>query len=409
MGVMGNRRVLLSSPLPVPALDLNFRAGTMPGGLTFTRASTAWAYNSSGVLTSFSTDAPRLDYDPVTLQPKGLLVEEARTNLLLRSAEFDNAAWPKVRSTVTADATTAPDGTVSADKLCEDATGGSTSRETHQDVSITNATVYSYSVHAKAAERSQLYLQTNGAGVGNVTFDLSAVTATPAGTVVGSSIVAAGNGWYRCTMVFTAPATASTRFYAFPASGGGISYVGSVGSGIYLWGAQLEAGSFATSPIPTTTASVTRAADVCSMVLGSWYNAAEGTLAAEFQTFATGNNFAAHISDNSYNNRILVGFDATSFVGQAIVSGSATLAPSARPVRTTGTAKVALAWVLDSSNLAGNGTLATADTSGAVPTGQTRLDLGSDHGGLNRLNGYLRSVRYYNRRLPDGLLQVLTR
>lgn len=399
-------RLLCRAGLPVPALDLNFLTGTMPAGLTFTRASTAWAYNSSGVLTSFATNAPRIDYDPATLQPKGLLIEEARTNLLLRSAEFDNAAWLKVRSTVTADATTAPDGTVSADKLCEDATGGSTSREIHQDVSITNATVYSYSVYAKAAERSQLYLQTNGSGVGNVTFDLSAVTATPAGTVVGSSIVAAGNGWYRCTMVFTAPATASTRFYAFPAGGGSISYVGTAGSGIYLWGAQLEAGSFATSPIPTTTASVTRAADVCSMALGSWYNAAEGVLAADATPLNNGT--LLWVGDGSYNNRMHAGRGSGgTFEGFSVVSGSVVVSLGGGSWATGTTSRQALAYRLNDYALAAGGALIGTDTSAGVPA-VTTLHVMRDFAGIGILNGYLRSVRYFNRRLPDGLLQVLT-
>ena len=52
---------------------------------------------------------PRFDYDPVTLAPKGLLVEEQRTNLLLRSEEFDNASWTKTRTSITANATTSPE------------------------------------------------------------------------------------------------------------------------------------------------------------------------------------------------------------------------------------------------------------------------------------------------------------
>lgn len=87
MSLIGSRRVLLGTPgLPTPALDLDFLTGTMPSGITFTRASAGWAYNSSGVLTSSATNSPRLDYDPATLLPRGLLIEEARTNLFLNSA-----------------------------------------------------------------------------------------------------------------------------------------------------------------------------------------------------------------------------------------------------------------------------------------------------------------------------------
>jgi len=69
-----------------PALDLNFLGGSLDSRVTFTRASAGWAYNSAGTLTSYAINTPRFDYDPVTLAAKGLLIEEARTNLFLNSA-----------------------------------------------------------------------------------------------------------------------------------------------------------------------------------------------------------------------------------------------------------------------------------------------------------------------------------
>ena len=86
----------------------------------------AYVPNNGAAPTAAAYYGPRLDYDPVTLQPKGFLVEEARTNLLLRSEEFDNANWTKSRATVTANAATAPDGTSNADKLVEDSTASAT-------------------------------------------------------------------------------------------------------------------------------------------------------------------------------------------------------------------------------------------------------------------------------------------
>ena len=65
--------------------------GTLPSGVTFTRASTATYFDSTGTMQTAATNAPRWDYDPVTLGLRGLLIEEARTNVLLRSAALVRA------------------------------------------------------------------------------------------------------------------------------------------------------------------------------------------------------------------------------------------------------------------------------------------------------------------------------
>ena len=77
------RSLLMSSPLPLrPVLDLDMLSGVLDGRVAFTRASTAWAFNSSGVLTSYTTDTPRFDYGLASTTLNGLLIEESRTNSL---------------------------------------------------------------------------------------------------------------------------------------------------------------------------------------------------------------------------------------------------------------------------------------------------------------------------------------
>ena len=87
--------------------------------ITFTRSTTATFVGSNGLIQSAAINAPRFDFDPVTLAPLGFLIEEQRVNLLLYSAEFDNAAWAKTNTTITANATTSPDGTANADGTLE--------------------------------------------------------------------------------------------------------------------------------------------------------------------------------------------------------------------------------------------------------------------------------------------------
>jgi len=86
-----------SSAAGGPSLNLQFAGSTtLDPSITFTRASSGSYYNSGGYLQMAGTNVPRLDYNPSTLQPQGLLIEEARTNLLLRSEEFNTSPWAAV-------------------------------------------------------------------------------------------------------------------------------------------------------------------------------------------------------------------------------------------------------------------------------------------------------------------------
>lgn len=202
---------------------------------------------------------------------KGLLIEEQRTNLFQYSEEFDLAAWTTSRASVTANAVLAPDGTVTADKLVEDTTASNT-HQIAETVSSLTAQPYTFSVFAKAGERDhiQLLLYTGafGANVARADFDLTNETSsTVAGTIDNSSITAVGNGWYRVLITVTATTTGSGIAIIYLADNGNVGYTGDGSSGLYIWGAQLEAGSFATSYIKNsgTLAGVTRDDDVAIM------------------------------------------------------------------------------------------------------------------------------------------------
>ena len=109
----------------LPRMALDFTTATLDSRVKFTRAAnTATVINSSGFVAAINADLPRFDYNPVTLACKGLLIEEARTNLFLYSAEFDNAYWTKTRSSITANATISPEGSLTGDKLVENLDNG---------------------------------------------------------------------------------------------------------------------------------------------------------------------------------------------------------------------------------------------------------------------------------------------
>jgi len=187
--------------------------------------------------------------------------EYAAHNLLTYSEQFDNAAWNKSRSTVTADQVVAPNGTLTADKLIATAVGG-THRIYHSVSKAATALTYTMSVYAKIADpgvystvRLQLANGVEGAST-RCDFDLNAVTvgAPVDNSFTGSNptITAVGSGWYRLT--FTAVTDTDTSVNSFVFTGDGTAGDGT--AGVLIWGAQLNFGSTATAYIPTTTAAV---------------------------------------------------------------------------------------------------------------------------------------------------------
>ena len=191
------------------------------------------------------------------------LAPYSRTNLALQSRTLDNASWGKANVTITADASTAPDGTATADKIAETAISGQ--HYVSQVIAMALAFTYTYSAYVKAAERTKCELEIfTAADWGRGTFDLATgavIAATNGGTGTGASasISAVGGGWYRITLstkIGTAGSFACVVGVLDAA--GTLSYLGTAGSGIYAWGAQVETGSVAGDYIPTTTAAVAR-------------------------------------------------------------------------------------------------------------------------------------------------------
>jgi hypothetical protein len=190
-------------------------------------------------------------------------------NLFERSEEIDNTYWNKTNlsGTITANQTTAPDGTITADLYQEDAT--TIGRYVSKGMSVTSGTIYTVSIWAKQAPGSTRYLglilPSAGFGVNViVSFTLSGAGSrniSVSGTATAAEIQAYPDGWYRCYLASQATATASAGIQirlSNSSTSGSASYAGDGTSGIYLWGAQFERSSAPTDYIPTTTTSLTR-------------------------------------------------------------------------------------------------------------------------------------------------------
>lgn len=258
-------------------LSLDFTTGSLPGAVTFTRASSGTRLNVSGVLVSETTDVARLDYNAAHTS-LGLLYEPSATNLDVRSQEADNAAWSITNVTLTADAVAAPDGTTTADQMVEAALTG----EHILYNNLASQTNASWSVFVKANTRSAVGLRFYNAGSDYcyAIFDLSGVAvsqqATAGATFSGrtATITDFGGGWYRCTL--SASRASGTTYYAIDIcttttptvdANGAQSYAGDVTKNLYVWGMQLEATLTPTAYIATTSAAVTRAADNASFTI----------------------------------------------------------------------------------------------------------------------------------------------
>jgi hypothetical protein len=419
-------------PTVRPTLNLDFaKTKALDPRVTYTRASTATFVGSNGLIQTAASGAARFDHNPATGESLGLLVEEARTNRVTYSEQFDNAGWTKVDTTVTANATVAPDGTSTADKLVE--TAAIDQHRLQQVITVTANTVYTTSLFAKASERSRLRFGlfnstiTSGA---YAEFNLSTGTIsgqTTAGTAtnVVYSIVSLSNGFYRCSVSSTVDnsSTSITPLIGLLDASGSPSYTGDGTSGIYIWGAQLEAGAFPTSYIPTTSATVTRAADVASITgasFSSWFNGnKKGTLffnhdlTPETQYASNTNSMIVAFADSIFSYGNVIGY-----WGSGTARFLATNNYSATPAEAynsgnfpaygvtlsnPGYDKYALAYTPGSglSKAAINGVLLPAiDTPSAyIPTG---LFFGGTH------TQRIARLAFYPVRLPDAQLQAIT-
>jgi hypothetical protein len=406
----------------------------------YTPTTTATITNYVPQLLSAASGIARFDHNPTTFESLGLLIEEQRTNLLTYSEQFDNAAWTKTSTTITANTVIAPDGALSGDLSVADTS--SALHAVRATYTGTTTTTYSYSVYAKQASGSYEFVihfgassgtpAWNSASRGTARFNLLtgvvvSIGAAGNSTATSGSIVPVGNGWYRCTFVFVPDTTgASTSFsigqIAAPVSQSvSVSWSGDGTSGAYIWGAQLEAGAFPTSYIPTVASQVTRSADAASMTgtnFSSWYNQGEGTIYAEGflnNPAITGAQIRRlfEIDDGSNNNRITFGraVDAGGTLRVIYtVSGTNVNGTNGQTVSNVfPSAKVAAAYEAADYAFSPNGAPVTTSTAANVPV-VNRLDIGSnfDNTATTSANGTIRKIAYYPIRCTNAQLQGLT-
>ncbi len=347
--------------------------------LTFTRTGAGTALDVAGNVVNFATGEMRRT-------DRGVLIEEARTNLSLRSAEFGDATWSRTGATISADATAAPDGTTTADKLVEDSSTGTHRVLNNVALTVTAASTYTWSVFAKAAERTSVRVENNS--LLGATFDLSTGAASNISGGITASAVALANGWFRLSIVGTA-ATTSERVIANLVSAGSTSYTGDGTSGVFLWGAQLEAGATPSSYIPTGAAAATRAQDSLPSPasIASGQNFLVNT-EVEFTRAGTAQQRIFELDAGTAANRIVLYRLSTGEIEMVVTVASASTVISGPAKAGARTCKIAVRRVGSVYQLIVDGVVSTSGTVAAMPTLTSMFD-GSGRT-LSPLNDYLR-------------------
>lgn len=245
--------VAASGSLPSNTYAVEGAAATITNAVTVA-SSAGTRVNASGLIESILANALRVDYDPITHAVRGILAEAAFTNVVTYSEQLDNAAWTKMRTTVTANATTAPDGTTTADKVVESVTAGAS--YIAQTFTAAGSQAYVGGAFVKAAEKNLVRVQLTDTGGIVSGADVSVNLTTGAITGGAGTVTDFGNGWYRISVTGT------------PAAGSATLRVQLIGtelddgtSGMYVWGAQVETGSTLHTYVATTSAAVARVAD----------------------------------------------------------------------------------------------------------------------------------------------------
>mgnify|MGYP001626707639 CR=1 FL=1 len=383
----------------------------------FSRGSSATRVNQQGLIETVGANDARVDY--LDNANGAMLLEPQRTNLIEYSEYFGSSYWQKNNATITDNATTSPEGVVNASAFTENTSTSTHFMKLTSTISASASTYYTASYFVKYNGRHfQILGSTGSLGGGYVNFDLINGEVGDSDQFTGS-IEALGDGWYKCsgTNIST---SSSTEIRLLPylctskTSSRAESYVGDGTSGVYIYGAQVEQGSYPTSYIPTQGTVKSRLADSCSQtppdgVIGQ----TEGTLFVEMTRSSLSESFFIILSylngttAGSYGNSIyLLQNPNTNFVSDCFVSNSVQYGFIKDGGLSIGTHKIALSYKQNDFALYIDGIQIGTDNNGNVPT-MNYLTIGGGADVLGHKN-LISETKLYNTRLSNSELAALT-
>ena len=421
-------------PTIKPSLNLNFaRSRALDPRITFTRASVGTYVGRDGLIKTAGDDEARFDHDPETLESLGLLIEESRTNYVNHYLVNSGNGWATNQEIIFSSTTEpAPDGSSNNQKMAATTTAGVSHSTYKQVTGAAQPTVHTFSVYMKSAgsDYGYIYVDTSGGRYGGVAVQFSTgntavMAANGNGTQTDTSVTAVGNGWYRLSV--SGYFSNTTQHYCHIDVGNDLSFstfAGNGTDGIYVWGAQLEAGEFPTSIIPTTGSSVTRAQDdaiITGESFNSFYNQNEGSLFVESTPMylASGINHRvcvitgdSNFTDSNAPGGINVDYDGTTLRTE-LFGGSPNSAQQGTGLTVSTGTKNKLAYGLETNNVSVivNGTqVGSTDTSAPMPDPMTKMGIGRrpDISTTYAEGIHVSSIQYYPKRLTNAQLQLLT-
>jgi hypothetical protein len=420
--------------------------------LPFSRSTSATRVNSNGLIEYVNPNVPRIDYDPVTLQSRGLLIENTRTNLFTQSTNpitVYNAGgslgsggtlcnWGYLLSaTGVANSGIAPDGTNTAYYIVP-LYGYGIKRFTKSFSSgIPQFQNITFSVFAKASGYSSFGIgfsdTANGNFVGSARFNVNPLALScypPTGRITNTTIQPYASGWYRASITLSGTNLAFTQVYVSLLSSMGALYgsggTGGTGTngvdGMYFWGPQLEViptsyssdnSLYPTSYIPTGSTTATRTYDIVTLTtqnsLSSFLNQGAGTWVAEFTTPGTPPSACTVIDYNSVNGTMinLTGGFVTTYNTDTSINSTFKPLPGIDNINRTAFSYTT-GGSLSGRAIAINGNVLFDTAAPFNNVAVTAVNIGGNNDGTGNINGWLGQLEYYNVSLPNSILQTLT-
>ncbi len=390
------------------------------GDFDFTRGSSATRINAQGLIETVADTSSRLNYDLLNgkvVNCPHYLLEPASTNIIEYSEDFSNSAWTKSNTTITSNSIISPDGTLNASTLTDNTANGI--HRLRDSVSLSASTDYSLSVFAKKGTLSNIQLaliNTANSNTSSRVFDLENGVLGESltnQTLSNSKITDYGNGWFKCEITAQLASTPNTYQITLATKSSGnatnasqVTYDGDGTGNVYIFGAQLEQGSYPTSYIPTNGTAITRAAETA---IGSGdaatFNDSEGVLMAEISALANdGTNRYISISDGTSVNRIHIFFTSSNTIRGLIRPGNGNIDSDVNILLFN---KAAYKYKSGDSAFWVNGFKVGVNTDTTMPSGLDQLNFNKGDG-TSDFYGKTRELQYFDSVLTDAQLETLT-
>ena len=383
------------------------------GDFTFGRASSATRVNKDGLIESVASGVPRLDYpllDGVVQSCPALLLESSRTNYVPRSEDI-NTGWSKGNVSITNNDTISPDGSQNAAKITEDT---NTTQHVVYDTltgSVSPSTTCYFSCFIKKGTKRYIQLR-EGFSNTQANIDTNTFTLADSNNLTDYEIENYGNGWYKISFKFTSNSSGDIQFACYLLNDSqNTSYTGDGTSYVYLWGAMIEQGSYATSYIPTSGSTVTRLTEVSNAAgTVSDFNSVQGVLFADLETVKTsGSRVSLSQAADPFAERVSIDFNTATnirfFVEASDDNNTFNVAVNTVQKRF----KIAVKWNGVNISVFIDGFEAATDTfTGFTADTLDRLQMTAANGIGSIFEGDIYQLMTFNEALTDSELEQIT-